>query len=389
MAVGLFGRSASEESKSRGFLLIQKLVPNIKISAIPSIFGQNFIRCLVNQLTQKERYLHAAAGRTLKAIVRRAASDREVAVLFTKVVMRSYGYTNFDDLTKTKTFDQLLRDWPLEDMRELLEILKGGMAQTGTDDDKLAFTKRRILADYLLHIIKTLDVPTSEAGLALYRDTVEAVIGVLVTLASSDSSLNLENSTSTALEPSMTHDCREMIWSRTLSCLNHLIAKDPNPAWHTYRAARLLQLHTKRANGSLFKANEQVQSVVDRSWSALERIHAREKSKRSASYDALELLFSMTLIQAYHGEAEAANILDDLQGIYKPLLKGRSNDKEDTESTMLVEILLSLLSRSSSLFRQLAHKVFQSFSPMIGDEGLESMIDVRACACLWHYTDAV
>ena len=359
---------------------MQRHIIDAPANKVPVLLGKNFIRCLVNQYSQKERYLHAIAERTVKAIQNRAASDGQAAFLILQTLVVSRGHTNFDNQTKSKFVDKLLRELPLEFTKDVIQAFGLYLIQPGIDNAKHGPSKRHILADYLLLIVRSLASPLSDDGRKIHRDAVETALDILVPAGYVDYGHAAEATRAVRPIPPFTEQDRQIFRSRILSCLTHLISVDPDPAHHPYRVAQALHVAVADGYISGIKADEEVQQVILRSGKTLSKLHAKASSKKdrgkAASYSAFELLFSLNSIQACSGEADAAKILEELQDCYKSLIKHKSAQDKGSEIVALMEIILTLVSKPSLLFRRIAQQVFSTFAPSISEEGLECMFDV-------------
>ena len=377
---GIFAQSSSQERKHRGFLLVQRHIIDTPADKLPVLLGKNFIRCLVNQYSQNQRYLHAIAERTVKAIHNRAASDGQAASVILQTLVVSRGYTNFDNQTKSKFIDKLLRELPLELVKDVIQAFGVYLVQPGADDEKSASSKRHNLADYLLLIVRSLTSPQSDDARKIHRNAVKAALDVLVKAGYIDYDHTAEATRAVRPLPRFTEQDRQIFRARILSCLTHLMSVDPEPAHHPYRVAQAL--HVAIADGYIsgIKADEEVQRVILRSGKILSKLHAKALSKKdcgkAASYSAFELLFSLNSIQACSGEADAAKMLEELQECSKSLFKHKSTQHTESKIVALMEIILTLVSKPSLLFRRITQQVFSTFAPSISEEGLECMFDV-------------
>jgi len=54
----LFGPSSSPERKFWGFLVFKKALGRVDSTGLPMLFTKNFMRCWINHLSEKDRYLH-------------------------------------------------------------------------------------------------------------------------------------------------------------------------------------------------------------------------------------------------------------------------------------------------------------------------------------------
>ncbi|KAI7607417.1 hypothetical protein KC319_g21272, partial [Hortaea werneckii] len=85
---------------------------------------------------------------------------------------------------------------------------------------------------------------------------------------------------------------------------------------------------------------------------------------------AYKLLFNLSMLQVYNEEIDSVEALQDLNNTFD----GKQSGVEAT--TMLVELLLSFVSKPSALFRKLAEQVFAAFAAEMTSDGLQSLIDI-------------
>ena len=373
----MFALAASEERKHQGFLLVQTHLATLPADQISVVFGKNFMRCLVNQNKAESRYLHQMAARTLKAIQNRARSEPQAAVSIIEGVVGSREYVNFDKKTHTKTLATMIGEVPVQNLKGVVDVFAAVMIRPGVEEAKPASAKRLALADHLLSVVRSLNI-TDTVDRDAYRSAVTHILELFAQLACSDSYSDHHGAVKQCV-PGVSTSSRQVFRSRLLSCLNHLIAKDTEASHHAYNVANLLQSQSREDMDLNFKADEHVRYIVDGAWIALERIHAKKVSRShedAATYHAMELLFSITILQAYFGEADAVSILQDLEGSVDSLLSTKSTRQQVDGSLSLIEIILSLISKPSSLFRRLAQQVFPICCSSVGKEGLSSMISV-------------
>ena len=53
--------TSSHERKYVGFQLLETLLPSLSVGEVPLVFSPNLLRCLVNNASSQENYLHPAA----------------------------------------------------------------------------------------------------------------------------------------------------------------------------------------------------------------------------------------------------------------------------------------------------------------------------------------
>lgn len=123
---GFFSKSASEPQKFTGFMIFQKFleVGSSHPHIIQNLFSQNLTTCLINQAAIKDRYLHRAANKALKAIEHAAQSDPGVVPIILQSLLGKHGAYNFDQKTNSKTVDKLLQCLRPEHASEVVDALK-------------------------------------------------------------------------------------------------------------------------------------------------------------------------------------------------------------------------------------------------------------------------
>lgn len=114
---------------------------------------------------------------------------------------------------------------------------------------------------------------------------------------------------------------------------------------------------------------------------ALEKLQSLMKpSKKSKKADGLRgpnqglaLLYAVAILQLYNEEPDALEVLGDLKQCYASLSSKQKSDAET--SSILVEVLLSLVARPSSLLRQSSLRVFEAFTSLMSAESLQLLTD--------------
>ena len=102
-----------------------------------------------------------------------------------------------------------------------------------------------------------------------------------------------------------------------------------------------------------------------------------ENSEERAPRQALALLYSLVIIQLYNGEPDAVSVLEELKLCRNKLVKHSDAEDSDVDaSEVLVELLLSFISRPSALLRKATQHVFSAFIEKVTAGGLKLMTDV-------------
>jgi DNA polymerase phi len=376
MADSLFSASASDERKHWGFSLASKVIRKAPEEFIPSIFSPNFMRCLINQLALPERFLHRVALKVLKAIHSRAEAEPSTTLFLVVGLMGSNGVVNFDQATKTKTIEKLLVQSSVGALQLILSHLGDFIRHPGVKDEKAAESRRQLLADQLLSTVRSRKLEetdmTSEGNCASW---IYHVFLIFINFAYPVVHLGPDSSPS----PPISKATQSLLRSRISSCLVHLMS---TPQGAVFPNIVVSNIHAFADEDSeqhfLFQADDAVRKDFNRAWKMVEKIHTKvtsAKAKKRAYLKAFELLYSLTILQVYNGDTDAILVLDELNTCYDSLVK-HSSAENDEASELLVEVLLSFVSKPSVLFRKMAELVFTTFSSEITAPGLEAMIEV-------------
>ena len=103
---------------------------------------------------------------------------------------------------------------------------------------------------------------------------------------------------------------------------------------------------------------------------AQDKVAKTKNQSKAATAQAFALLFAMSVFQIYNEEPDAVPVLEDLHAC-------AGDWGKDTESaSVLIELLLSFVSKQSALFRKLAEQVFSAFTGSLNADGLQSMLDI-------------
>ncbi|KAL8952334.1 MAG: hypothetical protein Q9222_001745 [Ikaeria aurantiellina] len=378
----LFAMTSSEERKYWGFLLFQQLFTSAPKDLLSSLFSHNFSRCLINQLASKERYLHRAAERTVKSVIDRVELEPSVAAIALSglLLVVADEKVNFDQLTKTKTIEKIVTLADHASLYHLLPDLRAKLFRPGALDDKAVAASRQMTADLLTSIVK------SRQGNDLKEDwssvdLTNLISAVLETLATCSYSFpeTAQTDAPDSPVPPLSSRTRDMLKVRLSSCLSHVISRSSSPAFFVYKIVKSIQEHEAEGMSSLILDDTgSVSRSLAKASVELEELHISTTTTKLAdttSFGAFHLLYSLTVLQVYDGDADAVGMLDDLQDCYKALKRSRQKDKGQA-SAVLIEVLLSFISKPSQLYRRLAQQVFSAFTADLNLDGLQSMIKV-------------
>ncbi|RPA79547.1 DNA polymerase V [Ascobolus immersus RN42] len=368
----LFAASASDEKKFWGFQLVTEVLSICdlhKIDLHRHIFSRNFVRCLINQLSKEDRYLHKMAEKTIRSVSSFGTKNPSEVLFLVESLVSNNGSPNFDNITKTKTVEKLL---PQADTDGLLKIVKlfDGIILAPKEEEKRAIELRRQwAADHLLSLIRSGTTDKTEKW-------VGQVLHMFATYGHFDVS---------EAKPSLSPETQTMFRSRLLSCLSALVGgveREDGEAWPYVATKRIAKLRKEGKYKFAIELDDEIQSSIDKAYKQLDKIRKKRQASSGLKKDqmsAFELLFTLVILQVFNGDSESLGLLDELKFVYDKIVRAKGGDDEEDgpdAGNLLVEILLSLLSKQSSLLRKLAQQVFKAFTKQLTAENLQLMFDV-------------
>ncbi|KAL8990036.1 MAG: hypothetical protein Q9177_001212 [Variospora cf. flavescens] len=376
----LFAASSTEERKYWGFSLFQQMFKSVPPSLLPALFSRNLKRSLINQLASKGRYLHLAAERSIRSILDRVKVEPSsaAAALESFSCMSVEGYLSFDQLTKTKTLERLMS---IADDNSLLNVgleLCNKLVCPDAQDDQVATARRQVLADEIMMLLKSRPTFHSEVGSAsTLRPLVDRILEVLVICSYFSVDASATNRRDLP-DPPVSGKTQDMLRTRLLTCLSHIVSKFPDPGSYVYRAVGVIRL---KESDSLLRSNLDptgpISGTMGQAWTFLALIaDDLEKAKGNKTFlEAFILLYSLTVLQVHNGDADAVSMLDELRSCYDRMTqRGQVHGEQGSE--VLIEILLSLVAKPSVLFRRLAEQVLSTATSDINSNGLQAMVKV-------------
>jgi len=225
---------------------------------------------------------------------------------------------------------------------------------------KEAEMRRQLLGDYLLNMIRRVNLLNKSKDISWIAEQ------ALPTLAKFGYSEDFQ------CQPALSEKTRTIFRNRLMSAFAHLLSDLKGYSF----PCNLLQNFSPDAvemDTGIVDAKDRATSTMDRILKKIKKANSEEK----ASLQALALLYSLVIFQLYNGEPEAISILDELKLCYDKLIRHKvTDDSEADASEVLVELLLSLISKPSALLRKVTQHVFGAFMTEITAGGLELMTDV-------------
>ncbi|KAK2624058.1 hypothetical protein QTJ16_006692 [Diplocarpon rosae] len=362
----LFSSTASRERKYWGFLLFQKVIKEATSygKLLPSVFSHNLVRCLINHVQESDRFLHQAANKSLNVLVNAVHANPEILAIILPCLISGHGAYNFDRISKTKTIEKLLGLVVDSNVTSIIGILKEPvLILEGTDTDlvKEAEVRRQIFGDYILIIIRKVNLIDDETRNITWIK--ETALPILARFAYGE---NFK------CKPPFSEKTRTLFRNRLMSSFSHLLS---DLKGYTFPCDLLT---TFAADG--VQMDDEITDAKDRAVSTLEKISKKikkSKAESKAPLQALALLYSLVVFQLYNGEPDAVSILDELKLCYDKLIRHKNSEGDRVDaSEVLVELLLSFISKPSHLLQKVTQHVFGAFMEDITTGGLKLMTDV-------------
>ncbi|TAQ89216.1 hypothetical protein B7494_g2456 [Chlorociboria aeruginascens] len=353
---------ASRERKFWGFLVFQKVVQNVELYSkfLPTVFSHNLVRCLINHVQEKDRFLNRAAEKSLKVVVQSVEENPQILLVILPKIIGGNGMYNFDKVTKTKTIEKLLAMFDGSNAKEVVNILIEPTIAVSSSEGRDAEMRRQMLGDYLLNLIRR--VETTETT----EETTWVKHEVLPRLA------HFAYSKDKSCTPEVSEKTRTLFRNRLMSAFAHLLS-DLNGVSYPCDLLLALKPDAVAMDSGIMEAKDSAISTMQKLLKKAKKSSGKDKSP----YQALALLYSLAIFQLYNGEPEAVSILEELKLCYDKLIKHKESEDSDVEaSEVLVELLLSFISKPSALLRKVTQHVFSAFMGEITAGGLKLMTDV-------------
>ncbi|OLL25975.1 DNA polymerase V [Neolecta irregularis DAH-3] len=308
---GLFSASSSPERKYWGFQLFERALRIVSTSQISSIFSQNFLRCMINQLGDSERYNYKAAKKASSAIVSAAEKRPEISYSILKILLSET--INFDTITKTKTVEGLLKT--LDEIAVIKTVDLFRMMAIDCEElesPKTVNSRRQWIADHLLLLIR---------NTKREEPSIQKILSLLVEIAYFPF----------PSKPETHESIRSMFQSRLLSSLSFLEGK-----W----AYNVILIIEKYETEMIIELSEDIVQREKKVIRLLKKIRKKKsclEDDTKEELDAFESLLSFTLLQIYSGDAEAVEVIAELQDCYKRLFERNSGDGPPAIEVLVLE----------------------------------------------------
>lgn len=352
------------------------------------VFSPKLLKCLINQSAKAERYLNKAAKSLLESTAARAKADPATAPVILAGLISENGSIHFDKLTGTKTVQNILQNADDLYLLQLIRRLTSLLPEAGTLEERAAHSTRQSVADQLLLLVRSRYTKSSGDLAPQWLQEILLSFGVHG-FTTNTTGKGLAN-------PEITSSTREMLRSRLSSCLTHVLGTqiDQDSTLPAMVVKSIADIESDK-NEVWSQADSAVRETITFGLNVVSKLDSKvclrvtpliqmlthtqallAAGEGASTLRALRLLFSMSLIQAYSGETDAIEMLNELQECYESI-SDESSNKDQAFGTVL-EIILSFAAKSSSLHRKLAEQVFTAITAQINSDALQSMLDILA-----------
>lgn len=344
-----FSEKSSPERKYWGFEIFCMFVNGVTAEDLPTLFSPNFTRCLINQSSHSNRLLHKMATRLLDCLTRVSADLFKAPYILASLLDESKGGCwNFDMVTKTKTVDSIIALTSAENLaglshftNEVRKILAAQLDDAAQTDDeallKRSESRQKWAMDKYLLLIRS-----SKLRISSDYEFAESILKHLIKMAffvQSDKQAISANVRTTATE-------------RINSILAELMSVPRSKgSWPLVCVTYIRKLLMSSKYTLVTELEEELAAISEECYGRIQELNAAEDNPQNR---CLELVFSMIFIQMYMGDAEAVTTYEDMKDY-------GSNGNSGSSAIVLTELVLSFVSRRSSLLRKVSMMIWETF----------------------------
>ena len=377
---GLFNPSSTSERKSWGIKVWTLAIEKAPIVFLAAIFSRNALHYLITTLHGEDRYLRKACLNVLETLQKRfkthiAEEQPDARGNCICAIIKNTDFADFDTLTKTKTMATLLDIEEFFGQSEAFSTLNDLGSHLGDVDPKAAHLRRR----YILELQAKL-VTAALKGEALYSQPkyfsyAQWKIEDWLSLLSQSKDFAPET--------------RTFLIDRIAMAFEQAL-KYGQKGRNTLTGAMCSTGKRNPVETTFPEFDEDVSDTIKGSISKLKELHEleeKENAEADTEYDTktpptilqgLALLYGTLIFEAFCGETQAVEILQELPGDeISHIVAGEMAGSEAAQLyDSIVETLLSLASRSSKILRTVSTLVFESLAPNISGEGISALARV-------------
>lgn len=365
-----FSKSATDGQKFRGFMIFQKFLGGFAAAKeeqptqtfpVQDLFSRNLMKCLINQASQDNRYLHGAALKSLRMIQETIKMCPSFLDIVLKELFGKHGAYNFDQRTNSATVEGLLQYANPANVNMVLRVLRDPVSKVKEDGAEVELM-RSVYADSLYKLC-TQSKASASASTDAPADSNHEGSGVAKFAVSEMA--KCAYSKTEDFSPELSEKSRQKFRGRLANAFGKLTKKRED---YRYLCDAIVSVEP-----SAVAMSEEIDTARKSALKTLRKLlktSSKENQKEADSSLGLALLYAVNLLQLYDGNPDALGALEDLKQCSEKM-KG----SDAAASVLLVEILLSLASQPSQFMRQVSQQVFGSFTGQFSEEALQRLAD--------------
>lgn len=343
-------------------MLFQKFIQGFAVAKaknfVRHLFTRNLMKCMINQAAKEDRYVHRAAVKSLKTAVEAVEAEPSFLLPVLTELLGKHGGYDFDQRTHSKTIEKLLLYTMQDEADAIFALLRDPIASIKDEDEAQVEKLRRVYADYLFKIC----TPEKAQSEGAPEDSQSAKGKILATAVREMASCAYTKTD--GFSPELSEKSREYFRNRLESAFAKLTKRREDYRYLSDAVASI--------EPSAVQMSAEIEAERKAALKALRKL-IRSSSKageQEGSLLGLALLYAITILQLYNGDPDALNTLADLKQCSEKI-----QEADDAASALLIEILLSLVSRPSPMMRQITQQVFEAFTSQFSAEALEGLTE--------------
>lgn len=372
----LFSQSSSDERKFWGLQIFSTLVLSAPEWALPALFSQNLMRCIINQRADKTRALYDAAAEPLKKIQARVRRYPFLASVFIKNLTTGNGTILFDRTAKSKLVEELLSAADNNAALSVVQLFEALISQPQADDEPSAETIRQGIADLLLNAAR--NRTKKKAGNLNLGPDLQWLLHILQTFSQCAYCIPAQSSAPSIPIPPISNKSRNVFRARLSSLLAHLIGFDKDINWPGIVVDHIRVCAEDSGEWRwAVKLHGDARKTLEKTLSTLADLgpsRQRDPDDSERTNYSLKLLLSLATLQVFGEDPDAISILEELHE--SKVLQSVKEDGTQPAERVIVEVLLSFISQPSTLFRKIAERVFGAITSLLTRESMASLIVV-------------
>ena len=330
---------------------------------VTALFSRNFMSCLQNHASRKDRHLHAIAVDTLSSIENVAATEPKSIVPILEGLLGPNGNYDFEPRTHTKAIEKILKHTRAEDVKDVLALLEA------------PFKKSSGYVKQLSPRVPVRTVLTSRSGKEKLSALGNAYILYLYYLASNGAALALEKLCLLAFGGPEVRTKYGLSDSSKATCKTHLESAFAKSSRSTGDYGVICQTVATMKPDSVVELDEEVAAHQKVALKSLRSLLKSKKTPTDNGKDlsqAIALLHAVALFQAYSLAPGAEALLTGVNTFYESFKGGA---REETWQILIVKVLLPMVHRPSSLGRLVSKHVFECFAPELDLEAMQVLVE--------------